>query len=39
MSRLVGHSFNDAPHVVVHRIQIWTLTNIEADYSEQLCSS
>jgi len=25
MSLLVGHSFNDAPHVIVHRIQIWTV--------------
>jgi len=23
MSRLGGHSFNDAPHIVAHQIQIW----------------
>jgi len=43
MSRLIGHWLNDIPHVVVHRIQIWTVrrseTNTEADYNEQLCSS
>lgn len=29
MSRLVGHSFNDAPHVVVQQIQIWTVRRPE----------
>jgi len=29
MYRIVGHSFNDAPNVVVHRIQIWTVRRPE----------